>query len=256
MMSKDVCKQCYKKVVDIYEFHQQIIQAQEKLKLQIAGYNDPEMHHHILYDNSSVDNSEDENDTKTLRNLKSNLLSRTVTKSDLVPSTKLKLKRVKLKDTDNQTFLCDKCGKCYKTKYQLISHLKSHNNDKPFKCDECSKTYKNPAVHRHKLIHNGIKPFVCEICGNKFRLQGMLTMHSLIHTGVLPHECSYCKKRFRRIDFLKGHLRQHTGERPYSCTECNHFFSNGSNFIKHLKVRHGLQNVSITNRFQFPFIDT
>lgn len=43
-------------------------------------------------------------------------------------------------DTDNPTFLCDKCGKCYKTKYQLISHLKSHNNDKPFKCDECSKT--------------------------------------------------------------------------------------------------------------------
>lgn len=52
-MSKDVCKQCYKKVVDIYEFHQQIIQSQEKLKLQIAGYNDLEEDHHILNDNNS-----------------------------------------------------------------------------------------------------------------------------------------------------------------------------------------------------------
>lgn len=48
-------------------------------------------------------------------------------------------------------------------------------------------------------------------------------------------------------------MRQHTGERPYSCIECNHFFANDGNFIKHLKGRHGLQNVSIANRHRYPF---
>ncbi|XP_044729726.1 zinc finger protein 58-like [Chrysoperla carnea] len=154
----------------------------------------------------------------------------------------------------NIDYICDQCGKVFKTKSLLSAHSNIHKN-LSFKCPLCPKVFKSTtALNSHKLTHVE-KAYACEECGKKFSQRRQLTVHSTVHTKILPHECSYCKKRFRRKYCLTVHVRQHTGERPYSCTECNHHFANDSNFIKHLKGRHGLQNVSIANKHRYPFDD-
>ncbi|XP_044729499.1 zinc finger protein OZF-like [Chrysoperla carnea] len=152
-------------------------------------------------------------------------------------------------------YICDQCGKIFKSQPLLNSHLVSHTQGSPYTCEVCSKRYKSTAaLKQHQLTHSG-KFHECEVCGKKFTRRGQLTIHSSIHTGKLPFKCSYCKKQFRRKSYLQIHLRQHTGERPYSCLECNHSFTNDSNFIKHLRGRHGLQNISIINKHRYPFDD-
>ncbi|XP_044730543.1 zinc finger protein 883-like [Chrysoperla carnea] len=155
---------------------------------------------------------------------------------------------------ENVEYICDQCGKVFKTKYRLSEHLNTHDDAVIFSCDECPKGFKSAYILKiHKLTHSGVRSYGCEVCGKQFRRQGELTRHSSIHTGKLPHECSYCKKQFREKYYLKVHLRQHTGERPYSCTICNHYFANDGNFAKHIKRKHGVQNVSIANKRQYPF---
>lgn len=46
--------------------------------------------------------------------------------------------------------------------------------------------------------------------------------------------------KFNYCFFLQVHIRQHTGERPYSCMDCNQHFSDSSNYIKHMRGRHGM----------------
>lgn len=120
-------------------------------------------------------------------------------------------------------------------------------------------------LKRHLILHSEEKPFKCEVCGNKYRQKWHLNRHVKVHSKELPFECEYCHKCFRLKAFLRVsikwrvksslrkknifqiHLRQHTGERPYSCLDCNHHFSNSSNYIKHMRKRHGKSNSRTQN---------
>ncbi|XP_044729206.1 zinc finger protein OZF-like [Chrysoperla carnea] len=154
-----------------------------------------------------------------------------------------------------RNFVCDICGNNFTRKGNLKQHMTTHNNAVPLRCDKCPTVFKNErSLRRHQICHTNTMPYTCDVCLRPFRHKRGLKRHAEIHTNLLPHECEYCQKRFRQKSFLKIHIRQHTGERPYSCLECNHSFTNDSNFIKHLKGRHGLANVSVANQRQYPFV--
>lgn len=47
-------------------------------------------------------------------------------------------------------FCCETCGKTCMAKEKLITHIRTHTNEKPFQCPHCSGVY----AHRHNLrIH-------------------------------------------------------------------------------------------------------
>ncbi|XP_044729820.1 zinc finger protein 501-like isoform X3 [Chrysoperla carnea] len=137
-------------------------------------------------------------------------------------------------------YICEVCGAKCRTQQNLAGHRLMHQTETPFNCEICTKAFKTEyGLKKHQLVHSDVKPHVCDVCGQKFKEKRGLVRHHNSHSKELPFECSYCKKCFREKRFLQVHLRQHTGERPYSCKECNHHFTNSSNYIKHMRGRHG-----------------
>ena len=130
-------------------------------------------------------------------------------------------------------FQCGKCGKIFRDKTKLSSHVKGHT--KPYKCVECGEGFsRKDILTKHIRIHTDEKPFKCGECGMDFRQINHLTYHERIHSGERPYRCFVCGEHFSRKGNLKKHVRIHTGERPFQCEKCGKAFNQKSHLNKHL----------------------
>ncbi|XP_044743907.1 zinc finger protein 391-like [Chrysoperla carnea] len=156
------------------------------------------------------------------------------------------LKYHEAKHTEERVLVyCEQCGQSFTTKSNLECHMKTvHSQERPYRCEQCPKRFKNmKTLNDHLKTHLGLR-LKCNNCDKLFSCKASLKRHSSIHSGLLPFECSFCNKRFRIAETLKIHVRQHTGERPFSCEKCNHHFSDLSNYIKHMRGKHGVLSVA------------
>lgn len=76
------------------------------------------------------------------------------------------------------------CGKLYRRRSHLQSHVRRHTGERPFPC-----TWQG--------------------CKWKFSRSDELVRHTRSHSGDKPFNCTTCSKRFARSDHLKKHLRVH-----------------------------------------------
>lgn len=140
--------------------------------------------------------------------------------------------------------MCSDCGKSFKWKHGLNSHMIVHSKEKQLLCDECGySTSHLKTLRAHQLSHTGhafrctapnclytsrrkenLKihiathrnetPFVCEVCGHRFSQNKNLKRHAQLHISKNIHKCPHCSFSNYRTDKLKEHiLRQHT-EKP------------------------------------------
>ncbi|CAF4955876.1 unnamed protein product [Pieris macdunnoughi] len=115
--------------------------------------------------------------------------------------------------TIRRRYICEHCGKGFKSRHILNYHMNLHNGVTPFKCEVCSKAFYSRTLLRNHfvVVHSDQRPFVCDTCGVALKTKGTLHKHNRIHSGEKPFKCDVCDKAFafktsRRLHYEGVHL--------------------------------------------------
>lgn len=100
------------------------------------------------------------------------------------------------KETRHQearSFICEQCGKAFKTRFLLKTHLKKHSEEKPYVCNTCGRAFRWAAgLRHHYLTHTNEHPFFCRYCPykakQKFQVIKHIQRHHPEHGAVDPSQ--------------------------------------------------------------------
>ncbi len=111
------------------------------------------------------------------------------------------------KRTNCSEYSCYICKKDFLHKHYLRNHMIVHNEIKAFVCDVCGKCYRTKAVlKRHLNVHEG-KIYTCEECGKQFPYYARLRIHRYSHRTELNYICPVCTKPFKVQKYLARHMK-------------------------------------------------
>ncbi|KAG7507734.1 zinc finger protein 646-like isoform X1 [Solea senegalensis] len=157
--------------------------------------------------------------------------------------------------------LCQKCGKGFRGKKQLLAHVCSTLRkdgargrrglrSKALKCKECKKGFISMSqLTTHTCIrpsggsdtqtnvsqNKEERPFKCNICNRSYRHAGSLLNHKNTHkTGHFS--CTFCSKPFTNPMALRNHTRIHTQKKKFVCLTCGKAFRLASILHNHQRV--------------------
>lgn len=118
----------------------------------------------------------------------------------------MKVKRKKKSTEDGPSSLfCDKCGKEFSHKSQLVQHI-SYAHGKIVQCEFCNYSCPKLKLGKHMRVHKKAS-FECGTCGKMLKTKQTLTAHEREHAGIRPFACNVCSKNFSDNAALKQHKR-------------------------------------------------
>lgn len=149
------------------------------------------------------------------------------------------------------------CNKMFNRPARLVSHIRSHTNERPFACtyEGCDKAYaETKHLKQHiKGTHTQEREYACDWdgCGKTFLTGTRLRRHQEAHKGHDRFRCSEyppCNQTFRKHQTLQRHIRaDHLHLTPFPCTfmdtetevRCSAGFDSGGALRKHEDRVHG-----------------
>ncbi|CAG0895176.1 unnamed protein product [Cyprideis torosa] len=88
------------------------------------------------------------------------------------------IRRHKISHKSDRPHKCGECGKAYRLKFELDTHLRRHVGDRRYKCERCPKAFFNTGqLKQHMNSHLGLRPYQCEYCGDTFSHSGARYTH-------------------------------------------------------------------------------
>ncbi|NWU76196.1 ZN142 protein, partial [Onychorhynchus coronatus] len=124
------------------------------------------------------------------------------------------------KHTGLKPYRCDECEYCTNRADALRVHKETrHQEARSFICEQCGKAFKTRFLLKtHLKKHSEEKPYVCNACGRAFRWAAGLRHHYLTHTNEHPFFCRYCpykaKQKFQVIKHIQRHHPEHGAADP------------------------------------------
>ena len=140
------------------------------------------------------------------------------------------------------SFVCEVCGKTFKSALVLKSHSQSHDDKTNFTCKDCVEgfnTYGKYQFHKMKHLGEDGKKIMCEECGRKFHSKAQLKEHTFQHTGVRAFVCHICGKAYGFSTSLSRHMDIHEGKK-YDCDMCGMSLTQSATLKRHKKTAHGI----------------
>ncbi len=117
--------------------------------------------------------------------------------------------------TRDKIYQCDKCGKKYRHRYELVAHISSAHNNVRHMCEQCGAVLvsKHGLYEHVKKVHelSKEKTILCKTCGQMFRSRGTWKVHTMLHTGERPYKCEICGKGCIQIQNCKLHIKNAHG---------------------------------------------
>ncbi|KNC26783.1 hypothetical protein FF38_06350 [Lucilia cuprina] len=156
----------------------------------------------------------------------------------------LKLKEKRSYKPRNQPNSCGYCGKTFRRRYQLDTHINIHTGLKPHQCDICGRQFRAiTTLQRHLNTHSERKTFTCQFCSKEFGHRAALVSHETRHTQERCIACDDCTKMFYTQNQLDTHKRKVHNKLddyslPFACDLCTKRYRTASMLSTHKYKKH------------------
>uniref|UniRef100_A0A9J7YK68 Zinc finger protein 142 n=2 Tax=Cyprinus carpio TaxID=7962 RepID=A0A9J7YK68_CYPCA len=110
---------------------------------------------------------------------------------------------------DERSFICEKCGKAFKTRFLLKTHQRKHSEERPYVCSICQRAFRWPAgLRHHYLSHTNKLPFYCLHCPYRAKQKFQVVKHLQRHHPDLPVQDGVGKDQEASMSTQKTWIRE------------------------------------------------
>jgi uncharacterized Zn-finger protein len=140
---------------------------------------------------------------------------------------------------------CPVCSRTFKRLQELKRHMKIHSGYSHFLCQSCGRSFRSKeGLEYHCSLNHSDSieqtTVECKECKKAFSSIQQMKIHvkNTHQRAKADHECPVCHKTFQRSDVFQNHVDMHNADLKdlFICNQCDKTFSSKSNLHSHKRI--------------------